>query len=220
MNIAEKARLVIGPVAAATLLTACTPGNLFSSGPPSQSGASAAPTTSAPTSAPATASPDGSSPTATSSPSGSGSGTGDDCTASELTVQAGAGGGPGATSSGDAISQWNLASSAACTMDGYPGVDLIGIDEGSGQRTRISVPRATDRSPSRVTVEGDSRGELGIEYKPGTSSSSEFKATEMIITPPDTYHQIAYKLPSPWLIATQNQQLLAWVEPVTSGGHP
>lgn len=120
---------------------------------------------------------------------------------------------------GDAVSSWNLLTSTDCSMDGYPGVDLIGVDEGSGQQTRISVPR-DGQSPAETKVDANDPGGLSIEYMPGTSSSSEFKAETMIITPPGTYEQITYQLPKPWMIDLVNEQLNAKVLPISTGGHP
>lgn len=230
MNIAKKAGLTAGSLTIAVLLSACTM-NASGSGSSSTASGSAAPsaTAASSTSAPAasTAAPSASaSGSGSSGSSGSGSsgssagGTGDDCTAPDLSIAAGAGGGPGAQSNGDAISQWNLTPSKNCSMDGYPGVDLIGINKDNGQQMRISVPRATDSSPSKVSVPGDGDDfGLGIEYLPASNSSFEFDATEMIITPPNTYDQLTYKFSSPWKISMSNEQINAHVEPITSGGH-
>lgn len=234
MNIAQKAGLIAGPVTAVLLLAGCNPSSA-ASGASSQSSSSAtAPASAAASSAastPAATAPGASGATGsgtTGSASGSsgtsgngGSGTGNDCTASELTLQEGAGGGAGAESNGDAVANWNIFSKTPCTMDGFPGVDLVGINEDTGQQTRISVPRSTSATPSKVTLSGSDDGQLSIEYLPGSNSSFEFKATEMIITPPNTYNQLTYKLSSPWLIEEDNNpvKLRADVLPIGTGGH-
>lgn len=215
MNLVRKAGLVAGPVTAVLMLAGCNSGT--SSASAAQGGGSSAPASSA-ASAPAAPS---SAPAATATASASAaSGTGDTCSAAEMTIQAGVGGGAGAQANGDAVNQWNLYSKATCTMDGYPGVDLIGIDTATGQQTRLSVPRATDESPAEVTVDGSNDGGFGIEYKPGANPKSELKVTKMIVTPPNAYDQLGYKVPSSgWAIAMTNGQVDAHVEPVTSGGH-
>lgn len=227
MNIAKKAGLIAGPVTAVLLLAGCNSSSV-ASGSSSQAGSSAtspasAAASSAASSPAATATAaSGTTGSASGNTSGSGgSGTGNDCTASELTLQDGAGGGAGAESNGDAVANWNIFSKAPCTMDGFPGVDLVGINEDTGQQMRISVPRSTSASPSKVTVDGNADGQLSIEYMPGTNSSFEFKATEMIITPPNTYNQLTYKLPSPWMIEEENNpvKLHADLLPIGTGGH-
>lgn len=216
MNLARKAGLVAGPVMAVLVLAGCNTGNSSASASPQGSG-SAAPASSA-ASSPASAPAAPATPTATASASASSaSAASDTCSAAELTASEGLGGGPGAMSNGDAVENILLNSkvSTPCVMQGYPGVDVIGNNEDTGQQgERLSLPRASGDTSQKVT----SDAQFELEYMPGGKSVPTIDVTELIITPPNAYDQITYKLKSPLAIKLSNSQIDAAISPVGDEG--
>lgn len=233
MNIATKAGLAVGSVSAALLLAACNPSTSASGG---SSQPSAAPSGAGSASAPAPAS--ASAPSAAASPSGgaatAGSGTGASgsaspgggaaagqssaCEASQLKIEDGVGGGPGAAADGSSELTFNLYSSSPCDMAGYPGVDLIGVNKATGKQMRFSLPR-TGAGGSKVTVTSTTDAQFGILYAASVKSSQEFDVTEMIMTPPNTYTPMTHTFSSPVKIELLNGSPNAGVGPIGPGGH-
>ncbi|WP_405917763.1 DUF4232 domain-containing protein [Streptomyces sp. NBC_00728] len=69
--------------------------------------------------------------------------------------------------------------SAACTLQGFPGVDLKS-SSGSWSLTRSSV------APKKVTLPAGSSATFTITFLPWTQGSgTEFKATSVVVTPPN-----------------------------------
>lgn len=218
MNIAMKAGLAVGSLSATVLLSACNPSTSASG---SSSQPPAAPSGAA-SSAPAAASP----ATASTAPPGSataGAAPGEHsaCEATQLKVSDGAGGGTGVDADGRAEATFVLVNSGSdpCDMAGFPGVDLIGTDKATGKQMRFSLPR-TGVPGSKVTVSGNNTAGFGILYAASVKSSTEFDATEMIMTPPDTFTPMTHKFASPLKIELLNGNPNAGVGPVGSGGHP
>ena len=77
--------------------------------------------------------------------------------------------------------------SAACTLQGFPGVDLDGAANGQQNFTwplaRQSVTYAA------VTLRPGETGHFSLIYLPGNSASSDMAVTKLIITPPNDYTQ-------------------------------
>jgi hypothetical protein len=74
--------------------------------------------------------------------------------------------------------------SSACTLQGFPGVDLDGVANGQQNYTwpldRQSVSYAA------VTLRPGETGHFSLIYLPGNSASSDITVTKLVITPPTT----------------------------------
>jgi len=78
--------------------------------------------------------------------------------------------------------------SSACTMDGFPGVDLIGTANNQEGYT-WSLERS-NASYSTVTLQPGETSHFDIEYLPWTvGGSSPINVYKFVITPPNTYTQ-------------------------------
>jgi hypothetical protein len=77
--------------------------------------------------------------------------------------------------------------SSACTLQGFPGVDLDGAANGQHNFTwplaRQSVTYAA------VTLRPGETGHFSLIYLPGNSASGDMAVTKLIITPPNGYTQ-------------------------------
>lgn len=184
MRLFHAAAALTATSALALTLTAC------GSGKGSGDGQSSAPA-SAPSSAPAAAPSDaasGAAPagdvSATQDP-GAGAAAGgaaaDRCHTAGLDLSFG----PGAGKVADPDEQQQLAvvlkntTSAACTLQGFPGVDLKSAG-GTWSLVRSGV------KPKKVTLAAGGSTTFTITYLPWTrGSGTEFKATSVVVTPPD-----------------------------------
>ena len=76
---------------------------------------------------------------------------------------------------------------AACTLQGFPGVDLHGAANGQPNFTwslvRQSVPYSV------VTLAPGQTGHFSLIYLPGTSASTDMTVSKLVITPPNAYTQ-------------------------------
>jgi len=76
--------------------------------------------------------------------------------------------------------------SAACTMTGFPGVDLVGAANGQ-QNYTWSLERQS-KSYSTVTLAPGGTAHFDLIYLPGTSGGSgDITVFKMVITPPNDY---------------------------------
>ncbi|PJN30004.1 DUF4232 domain-containing protein [Kitasatospora sp. CB02891] len=106
------------------------------------------------------------------------------CTAADLraTVSAGS---AAAASDGPVVERIELAnrSAATCTLEGFPGIDLI------SDGTTWSLPRARTSQTRTVTLPPGGTASVLIDYLPyrgrGQRGQAEFKVTSMVLTPPD-----------------------------------
>ncbi|HEY3867759.1 MAG TPA: DUF4232 domain-containing protein [Actinocrinis sp.] len=128
----------------------------------------------------ATPSADASSPSAQASAAASG-----DCQAANLTFALGASS-TGSSQTTQAVDLTNSGSSA-CTMDGFPGVDLVGVADGQTTYTWSLVRQSASYSP--VTLQPGGTAHFDLYYLPDTSGSGQFAVTKFVITPPNTYTQ-------------------------------
>lgn len=122
------------------------------------------------------------------SSTGSGTGTGSsDSTGSSRCHTAGLGfsfgSGDGTVSSSDDQQQLTVVlknkTSAACTVQGFPGVDL----KSSGGSWSLTRSGAT---PTKVTLAAGDSATFTISFLPWTQGSgTEFKATSVVVTPPN-----------------------------------
>lgn len=225
MHNATTAALGAGLLATALLLTACSPTNppgAGASSPPSSTAsasAAAPPASSSPS--PATATSPADSSTSGSGSSGAPAAAAPDCTAVNLQILNGPSGG-GAPTPLTSIKSFNLlntgATSSICSMYGFPGVDLIGTDEATGQQMRVSLGRIPGAAEHEVTLSAGTEASFDIRYQPSTTPAHEFIAQAMLLTPPNTYRSISYPLGRGWNIYLIGPtQVNAALTPVTSG---
>lgn len=225
MNIATKTGIAIGPLSAVLLLSACGP-TTSASGSSSPSGAPPAPASAASSPSPGAATAGATASASASPPPGAATagavpGQHSSCDASQLKLEDGVGGGPGTDADGRAEANFNLVNSGSspCDTAGFPGVDLIGIDKATGKQMRFSLQRSGSQGNPTVTVSGSNTASFGILYAASVKSSTEFDATEMIMTPPNTYTPMTHKFASPLKIELLGGNPNAEVGPVGSGGH-
>jgi Protein of unknown function (DUF4232) len=77
--------------------------------------------------------------------------------------------------------------SSACTLQGFPGVDLDGLANGQQNYTWSLVRQSV--SYAAVTLQPGQTGHFSLIYLPGTSASGDMAVTKLIITPPNDYTQ-------------------------------
>jgi hypothetical protein len=184
MRLLHAATALAATSALALALTACGNG----SGDDASGDQSSAPASSSSAGATATAENAGATEDAGSGTSGSGTGTGSgDGTGAGRCHTAGLGfsfgSGDGKVSSSDDQQQLAVVlknkTSAACTVQGFPGVDL----KSSGGSWSLTRSGAT---PKKVTLAAGSSATFTITFLPWTQGSgTEFKATSVVVTPPN-----------------------------------
>jgi hypothetical protein len=77
--------------------------------------------------------------------------------------------------------------SSACTLQGFPGVDLNGLANGQQDYT-WSLERQSV-SYAAVTLRPGETGHFSLIYLPGNSASGDMSVTKLVITPPNDYTQ-------------------------------
>ena len=77
--------------------------------------------------------------------------------------------------------------SAACTLQGFPGVDLNGSANGQ-QNFTWSLERQS-AGYAAVTLQPGATGHFSLIYLPGASASGDMSVEKLIITPPNDYTQ-------------------------------
>ena len=77
--------------------------------------------------------------------------------------------------------------SSACTLQGFPGVDLHGAANGQQDFTWSLVRQSA--SYSAVTLQPGQTGHFSLIYLPGTSASTDMTVSKLVITPPNAYTQ-------------------------------
>jgi hypothetical protein len=168
-------------VAAGLALTACGPNEATSASGPA-SGASSSSSDGAQSSAGSSAGGNlSSSPTAapngsTGGGSGGDSASGSTCQTSNLSFSS-----SGGMAQGEVLINLKNVGSAACTMHGFPGVDLKGQDGTvSASRSQMSAPAVT-LSPGQTT-------NFTLHYPPNNTGGSGVTFTSVIVTPPNETH--------------------------------
>jgi Protein of unknown function (DUF4232) len=183
MKLHPSTAAAVGFVAAGFIVTGCSTN--------SSSPASTSPSTPATATPAATASPIASAVQPTTQPAGSPSSSpgqaagGGTCQAAALSYALGAVTGTSAQRT-QAVVLTNKGSSA-CTLQGFPGVDLSGIANGQ-QNYSWSLERQSD-SYTPVTLQPGAAGHFTVIYLPGTSASGDMTVNKLIITPPNDYTQ-------------------------------
>ena len=77
--------------------------------------------------------------------------------------------------------------SSACSLQGFPGVDLDGVANGQQNYTWPLARQSV--SYAAVTLRPGETGHFSLIYLPGNAASSDMAVTKLIITPPNDYTQ-------------------------------
>ena len=77
--------------------------------------------------------------------------------------------------------------SSACSLQGFPGVDLDGA--ANGQQNYTWPLARQSASYAAVTLQPGETGHFSLIYLPGNAASSDMAVTKLIITPPNDYTQ-------------------------------
>jgi hypothetical protein len=75
--------------------------------------------------------------------------------------------------------------SSACTMTGFPGVDLVGSARGQ-QNYTWSLERATVKY-STVTLQPGGLAHFDLEYLPASSGNTIMTVFKLVVTPPNAF---------------------------------
>lgn len=223
MGITTRAGVAALSLTAGLALTACSSGSSNSSAstastPTTASGGTASAAASSPT-----ASPAGSSSAAASSSSGSaGSSAAGDCQPTNLRFALGSVLG---SSQNPKVGQGQYEQvidltnegSSACTMTGYPGVNLVGAANGE-KNYEWPLERSTE-SYSAVTVEPGSTAHFGIVYPPWGSGTAgqQIAVTSIIVTPPNDYSHGQLNWSKTLLLQDAATSPGTWLMPVANG---
>ena len=138
-----------------------------------------------------------------------------DCAVSALSFALGAKTGAAGQQATQVVDLTNKGS-AACTMDGFPGVDLAGAANGQSNYT-WSLERSS-ASYSQVTLQPGGTAHFTLTYLPSAAGDgTNMTVTKIVMTPPNTFTQAQL---------TWNQQVLlqdgathpgTYIGPVTAG---
>ncbi|MFI5806483.1 DUF4232 domain-containing protein [Streptomyces sp. NPDC051561] len=83
-------------------------------------------------------------------------------------------------------------STAPCTLNGYPGVDLVGAPTDTLPDGTWSLARETTSKPRSTTLQPKATASFSLTYLPysaqGNAPESELRATKLVITPPNETH--------------------------------
>jgi hypothetical protein len=116
----------------------------------------------------------------------SGAGGGGTCQPTDLSFALGAK--SGATSQQTQVVDLTNKGSSACTMEGFPGVDLVGMANGQQDYTWSLVRKSVGYS--QVTLQPGATAHFDLIYLPGSSSGSgDISVDKMVVTPPNDFTQ-------------------------------
>jgi hypothetical protein len=87
--------------------------------------------------------------------------------------------------------------SSACTMEGFPGVDLVGVANGQQNytwpmvRSSASFAQQNNQGIAKVTLQPGQTAHFDLRYLPGTPGDGNnlISVVKMVITPPDDFTQ-------------------------------
>lgn len=194
-----------GLVATGFIVTGCAPSSSSSAGSPSSTASSAAPASSAPQSA--------AKPVSTPSSQQGRAAGGATCQAAALSYALGAVSGTSAQRT--QVVDLTNKGAAACTLQGFPGVDLNGIANGQ-QNYTWSLERQSARYAA-VTLQPGQTGHFSLVYLPDSSASGDMTVSKLIITPPNDYTQAEVTWNQSVLLQDGATRPGTYITPVVSG---
>jgi len=180
----------------------------------SSSSSSAGSATTPAASASSTAQASSAASAASSSPPAQAAGNGGTCQPADLSLALGAkSGGTGQQTL--AVDLTNKGSSA-CTMDGFPGVNLVGAANGKKNYTWPLL--RSSASYSKLTLQPGRTAHFDLRYLPGVSGDgTNISVAKMVITPPNAYTQAEVTWNQPVLLQDAATHPGTYITPVVSG---
>jgi Protein of unknown function (DUF4232) len=136
------------------------------------------------------------------------------CQASDLTFALGA----NTAGSGDRTQVVDMTNkgSAACTVDGFAGVDLVGTASGQSNY-RWPLVRTND-AYSKVTLRAGDSAHFSIKYLPfAAGDGTEIGVTSLAITPPNTYSSARLTWSAGILLQDAATHPGTYITPITAG---
>lgn len=176
MKLHRTAALATGLAAAGLAVVGCSP----SASTPASSAVTAAPAGSTATAGSATRAAQSAGPASSQQAPAAGA----TCQAAQLSYALGALTG---TSQRTQVVDLTNKGSAACTLQGFPGVDLHGAANGQQDFTWSLVRQSA--AYSAVTLAPGQTGHFSLIYLPGTPASTDITVFKLVITPPNAYTQ-------------------------------
>jgi Protein of unknown function (DUF4232) len=105
--------------------------------------------------------------------------------------------------------------SSACTMSGFPGVDLVGTARGQ-QNYTWSLVRASVKY-SKVTLKPGGVAHFDLVYLPGTSDNTNITVDKLVVTPPNAFTQAHVTWNQSVLLQDEATRPGTFIEPVVAG---
>lgn len=106
--------------------------------------------------------------------------------------------------------------SSSCTMDGFPGVNLVGA--ANGQKNYTWPLLRSSASYSKVTLQPGGTAHFDLKYEPGVSGDgTNISVAKMVITPPNAYTQAELTWNQPVLLQDAATHPVTYITPVVSG---
>jgi Protein of unknown function (DUF4232) len=137
------------------------------------------------------------------------------CTVSVLKVALGTKTGTGDEQTTQAVVLTNKGSSS-CTMDGFPGVNLVGT--ASGQKNYSWPLTRSSAKYSTVTLKSGDSAHFDLVYLPfAAGDGTELAVTKIVLTPPNTTSQANLTWSQPVLLQDAATHPGTWITPVTAG---
>jgi len=137
------------------------------------------------------------------------------CTVGVLQVALGTKTGTGDEQTTQAVDLTNK-SSSSCTMDGFPGVNLVGT--ASGQKNYSWPLTRSSAKYSTVTLKSGESAHFDLVYLPfAAGDGTELAVTKIVLTPPNTTSQANLTWSQPVLLQDAATHPGTWITPVTAG---
>jgi hypothetical protein len=156
----------------------------------------------------------GAASTATSSQNAQAAGSGSTCQAVNLSFALGAK--RGSASQMTQVVDLTNKGSSACTMDGFPGVDLVGAAKGQ-QNFSWSLQRSSV-SYSQVTLQSGGSAHFDLVYLPSASGGSgDMTADKLVVTPPNSFTQAEVTWNQSVLLQDGATHSGTYITPIASG---
>jgi hypothetical protein len=106
--------------------------------------------------------------------------------------------------------------SSACTMQGFPGVDLVGVADGQQDYTWSLV--RSSATYSQVTVQPGASAHFDLVYLPASAADSGgITVTKIVITAPNTFTQASVSWNQDVVLQDEATHPGTFITPVASG---